>query len=414
MSVKRLWLVAAVGALAALAAAWGGSTAYGGSSAAKAASPIKLGVLTPLTGNFAPWGIQVRAGAALAVNEINRAGGVKGRGQGRLLNLAVADDQSTNTNAAIDGFRRLTQQEGVVSVGGIIGSPIGLATSRLAEEAKVPLFLVKSGNNEILTQSSRYTFRTCLPSAAMVAQSIVQLARRRGITSVGVMIADYAWGQSFKSSLEDAAKATPNIKFNLQVAPVPTTNFTPYLRSFGDVSLIIATGHPPGAPLVLAQAGQLGLKAPVVGADGPWSLTARSAAATAFGRYSDFKCMASASKEYKSLAKRYLRAFPQNEFMEDDALAGYAYVKIVAQAIQNVGTSPQAIAAYVHRTTFNIPGYAWPLRWTQWGEMIGARPQFAILTRGAPPEAGLNTASSPFWPRVVFKSPPLTPNRPPS
>ena len=414
MSVKRLWLIAAVGALAALAAAWGGSTAYGGSSAANAASPIKLGVLTPLTGNFAPWGIQVRAGAALAVNEINRSGGVKGRGQGRLLNLAVADDQSTNTNAAIDGFRRLTQQEGVVSVGGIIGSPIGLATSRLAEEAKVPLFLVKSGNNEILTQSSRYTFRTCLPSAAMVAQSVVQLARRRGITSVGVMIADYAWGQSFKSSLEDAAKATPNVKFNVQVAPVPTSNFTPYLRAFGDVSLIIATGHPPGAPLVLAQAGQLGLKAPVVGADGPWSLTARSAAATAFGRYSDFKCMATASKEYKSLAKRYLRAFPQNEFMEDDALAGYAYVKIVAQAIQNVGTSPQAIAAYVHRTTFNIPGYAWPLRWTQWGEMIGARPQFAILTRGAPPEAGLNTASSPFWPRVVFKSPPLPPYRPPS
>ena len=106
------------------------------------------------------------------------------------------------------------------------------------------------------------------------------------------------------------------------------------------MSLIIATGRRAGAPLVLAQAGQLGLKAPVLGADGPWSLTARSAAATAFGRCSDFKCMASASKPYKSLAKRYLRAFPQNEFMEDDAVAGYAYVKIVAQAIQNVGTKP--------------------------------------------------------------------------
>jgi branched-chain amino acid transport system substrate-binding protein len=407
-------LVAAVGVLGALTALLGGSTAFGGSHSASAAAPIKVGVLTPLTGNFAPWGVQVRAGAALAVTEINRAGGVKGRGGGRLLNLAVADDQSTNTNAAIDGFRRLTQQEGVVSVGGIIGSPIGLATTRLAEEAKIPLFLVKSGNNEILTQSSRYTFRTCLPSAAMVAQSVVQLARRRQITSVGVMIADYAWGQSFKSSLEDAAKSASNIKFNVQVAPVPTTNFTPYLRAFGDVSLIVATGHPPGAPLVLAQAGQLGLKAPVLGADGPWSLTARSAAATAFGRYSDFKCMATATPGYKALAKRYLRAYPQNEFMEDDALAGYAYVKIVAQAIQNVGTSPQAIAAYVHRTTFNIPGYAWPLRWTPWGEMIGARPQFAVLTRGAPPEAGLNTASSPFWPRVLFKSPPLTPYRPPS
>jgi branched-chain amino acid transport system substrate-binding protein len=406
--------VTAVGALAAFTAALGGSTAYGGSSSASAAAPIKVGAITPLTGPFAPWGLQVRAGMALAVNEINRSGGVKGRGQGRLLNLVVADDQSRNTSAAIDGFRRLTQQERVVSIGGIIDSGIGLATSRLAEEARVPLFLVKSGNNDILTQSSRFTFRTCLPAASMVATSVVQLAQQRGIRSVGVMIADYAWGQSFKSSLEDAAKAVPNIRFNIQVAPVPTTNFTPYLRAFGDVSLLVGTGHPPGASLILAQAGQLGIKAPVIGAYSPYSLTARNAGAAAYGRWSDFKCMATGSRGYKALAKRYLRTFPQNEFFEDDALAGYAYVKIIAQAIQNVGTSPQAIAAYVHRTTFNIPGYAFPLRWTGWGELDRPTVQFAVLTRGAPPEAGLNTASPTFWPRVVFKSRPLPPYRPPS
>ena len=111
--MRRFSFLAAVGAVALLVAALSGSSAYGGSSSARAAAPIKLGLITPLTANFAPWGIQVRAGAALAVNEINRSGGVKGRGGGRLLNLVVADDQSTNTNAAIDGFRRLTQQEGV-------------------------------------------------------------------------------------------------------------------------------------------------------------------------------------------------------------------------------------------------------------------------------------------------------------
>jgi len=40
--------------------------------------------------------------------------------------------------------------------------------------------------------------------------------------------------------------------------------------------------------------------------------------------------------------------------------------------------------------------------------------QFAILTKGAPPERGLNTASPTFWPRVIFTSQPLTPYRPPS
>jgi branched-chain amino acid transport system substrate-binding protein len=410
--VKRFWLVAAVGALAALLAASGGSSAPGGSSGSAQGSAIKIGVLTPLTGNFAPWGIQARAGMALAVNEINRTGGVKGRGQGRRLNLTVADDQSTNTTAAIDGFRRLTQQENVVSVGGVINSAFGLAIGRLAEEAKVPLFLIKSGNNDVLTQASRYTFRTCLPAAAMAAVPIIQLAQRRGIRSVGVMIADYAWGQSFKSSLEEAAKAAPNIDLHIQVAPVPTTNFTPYLRAMGDVSLIVATGHPPGSSLVLAQSGQLGMKAPVVGAYSPYSLTARNAGSSAFGRWSDFKCMATATPGYKALAKRYLRAFPQNEFFEDDALAGYAYVKIVAEAISKVGVNRQRVAAYVHANTFNIPGYAFPLRWTAWGELNRPQVQFAILTRGAPPEAGLNTASTTFWPRVLFKSQPLPPYRP--
>jgi branched-chain amino acid transport system substrate-binding protein len=409
--VKRFRVIVAVGAVAMVTAAISGSSAYGGSSGPAQREAIEIGVLTPLTGPFAPWGLQVRAGAALAVSEINRSGGVKGRGQGRRVNLAVADDQSTNTNAAIDGFRRLTQQEDVVSVGGIIGSPIALATARLAEDAKVPLFLTKAGNNEILTQSSRYTFRTCLPAAAMVAVSVVQLAQRREIRNVGVIIADYAWGQSFKSSLEEAARRAPNIRFNVQVAPLPTTNFTPYLRAVGDVSLIVATGHPPGAGSILAQAGQLGMRAPVVGAYSPYSLTVRNAGSAAYGRWSDFKCMATARREYKALAKRYLRRFPQNQFMEDDALSGYAYVKIVAEAIRNVGDNPERIANYVRTHTFNIPGYAFPLRWTAWGELRGARVQFAVLTRGPAPERGLNRGGT-WWPRVLFKSQPLPPYRP--
>ena len=346
----------------------------------------------------------------LAVNEINRAGGVKGRGGGRLLTLAVADAQNSAT-AGVEGFRRLTEQDGVASIGGVIPSSVALAVTRLAEDGQVPMFLVKAGANEILTLNSRYTFRTCLPAAAEVAQPIVQLAQRRKLTSVGAIIADYAWGQSIKSSLENAFKSASGIKLNMQVAPVTTTNFTPYLRALGDVSLIIATGHPPGAAAILAQSGQLGMKAPVVGAYSPYSTAAKAAGSSAYGRWSDFKCMATASKGYKALAKRYLRTFPSNEFFEDDALAGYAYVKIVAQAIQNVGVNRQRIATYVRTHTFNIPGYAFPLQWTQWGELRGARVQFAVLTKGPPPESGLNTAGD-WWPRVLLKSQPLTPYRP--
>ena len=46
---------------------------------AQAADPIKVGVVTPLSGTYAPIGKQVRWGAELAVKEINAAGGVNGR-----------------------------------------------------------------------------------------------------------------------------------------------------------------------------------------------------------------------------------------------------------------------------------------------------------------------------------------------
>ena len=49
------------------------------SASAQAADPIKVGVVTPLSGTYAPIGKQVRWGAELAVKEINAAGGVNGR-----------------------------------------------------------------------------------------------------------------------------------------------------------------------------------------------------------------------------------------------------------------------------------------------------------------------------------------------
>ena len=125
--------------------------------------------------------------------------------------------------------------------------------------------------------------------------------------------------------------------------------------------------------------------------------------------------MASASKEYKSLAKRYLRTFPQNEFMEDDALAGYAYVKIVAEAISKVGANSQRIAAYVHaQQHVQHPR----VRVAAQVDAVGRDDRSPTAVRhpdqGQPAQAGLNTAMATFWPRVVFKSPALTTPRPPS
>ena len=139
--------------------------------------------------------------------------------------------------------------------------------------------------------------------------------------------------------------------------------------------------------MILAQSGQLGIKAPVVGAYSPYSLTAKNAGAAAYGRWSDFKCMATGTQAYKALAKRYLRAFPQNEFFEDDALSAYAYVKIVAEAIRNVGTNPQAIATYV-RTHVHHPRIRVPAAVDAVGRDRQADGAVRRPDQGAPPRPG--------------------------
>ncbi|HEY3086193.1 MAG TPA: ABC transporter substrate-binding protein, partial [Candidatus Dormibacteraeota bacterium] len=175
-----LLLVAAL-----LLAACGGGDNQSGSGSSE---PIRIGALTSLTGNFTPWGVQVRAGMQLAVNELNQAGGAGGR----KLELVVADDQSKADEGA-RGIERLIERDHVVAVGGIISSDVGLATARVAEQSKVPLFLVKAGSGAILNSGSRYTFRTCLPAAPMVAGPVLQYVQSKGLKRVGAIVADYAW-----------------------------------------------------------------------------------------------------------------------------------------------------------------------------------------------------------------------------
>ncbi|MEO6571576.1 MAG: ABC transporter substrate-binding protein [Ilumatobacteraceae bacterium] len=364
--------------------------------------PIKIGMLTSLTGNFAPWGIQVQDGMRLAVQEINDAGGV----DGRMIELVEVDDQ-TNAEEGVAGFERLVE-EGVIGVGGIISSDIGLATSPLSDELTTPLFMVKSGAAGVLTKDSRFAFRTCLPAAPMVSGPIVQYAVDNGITKVGAIIADYGWGQSIKAALEADFGAVDGIELQVEVAPVPETDFTTYLRnleSFGP-ELIVATGHPPGSGPITVQSADLGLDVPVTGAYSQWSLVAGASGDAGIGRYADFDCADFASQGYQDLAKRFL-ALSDQGFMDDDAVAGFGIVTMLAQAAGEVGDDPTAVAEYLHANTFDLEGYSFQMGWTEWGELATAQPLFSILGAGPAPD-GVNENGT-WYPETLLLPEPLEP-----
>lgn len=363
--------------------------------------PIKIGQLVDMTSTFTAWGVQVRDGMALAAEEINEAGGVNGR----MIEIIVMDSEN-DADIGVDRFERLVE-EGVVAVGGIISSGVGAPVASVAEEMHVPVFLIKSGTEAALTRDSRYTFRTCLVAGPMTVGPILQYAQEQGFTKVGAIVADYPWGQSVKSAMENTFEGS-GIDYMVDVAPVPpTTDFTPFVRDMADfgAELIVATGHPPGTSAIVTLSADL-WDVPVTAAWNPPDYGVAGLQELAIGRYTDFACADYLGDSYADLARRYL-AFSDNELMSDDAVAGYGIVTMVAEAVGAVGDNPEDIAAYMHANSFDLPGYAHTLSWTEWGEIAASQPIFFMINEGPAPE-GLNEAGD-WWFTFLSQSDPLEP-----
>lgn len=363
--------------------------------------PVMIGILTDLTG-FTPWAVQARDGMLLAAEEINAAGGI----DGRMIEM-VTEDSANDAEAGATGHERLVEA-GVVALGGVISSTVGATVSPLAEAAQIPTFLIKSGTEAALTQDSRYMFRTCLPAAPMAAGPVLQYAQGAGFTNVGVIVADYPWGQSFAAAFTAAFEGSGIEYGEIQVAPVPPdTDFTPFVRNIDtDAQLLVATGHPPGNTAIVTLSADLLGDVPVTGAWVPPNLAVGGLADLAIGRFTDFACADYTSAGYAALAERYL-AFSENQFMSDDAVAGFGIVTMIAAAVAEVGDDPTAIADYIRGETFELEGYAHPLSWTEWGELASSAPVVNQIIEGPAPE-GLNEAGT-WWIEVVSQSEILEP-----
>jgi len=230
------------------------------------AGPLRVAFLGPLSGPFAFWGTNARDGMRMAVEELNAAGGVLGRP----VELVERDDRN-NPAEAISLFRSLAEREGIVAAAGTISSDIGTALAREADQLQVPVFLVRAGAHTILKKTSRYTFRTCLVASPMYVQASAALIQYAKYTRVGAIIADYAWGRSYMQWLDRFVRSVPGMQIQIEVAPVATSDFTPYLRrlqGFNPQFLDIG-GHPPGIPVIVRQAAELGFRQQMFGAHNP-------------------------------------------------------------------------------------------------------------------------------------------------
>jgi branched-chain amino acid transport system substrate-binding protein len=134
-----------------------------GFSQAPAQESMKLGVIAPLSGTGAGWGLALRAGAELASDDTNAKGGLVVAGKKYKIEVIPYDDKYQG-QAAADAANRLIFMDKVKFVIGPMGSAAGLAAQEITEANKV-LFVGNSFTTKFLGAKKLYSFRTTMTMA---------------------------------------------------------------------------------------------------------------------------------------------------------------------------------------------------------------------------------------------------------
>ena len=121
-----------------------------------AGTPVKLGVLHPVTGALSYSGTQGRLGAMLAIEEINAAGGIKSLG-GAKIDPVLGDAQSTPAGGTAEVEKM--NSAGVSCIVGGYASSICLATTQAAARYNLPYVVDVGVADSIVKRGLKNTFR---------------------------------------------------------------------------------------------------------------------------------------------------------------------------------------------------------------------------------------------------------------
>ncbi|MGF6767992.1 branched-chain amino acid transport system substrate-binding protein [Paraburkholderia sp. GAS199] len=228
--------------------------------AALAEDDIKIGGLLETSGFIASLGQPALEGAQLAVDQVNAAGGIKGR----KVSLVNVNTESDNTKS-VSALKRLTTQENVVAIIGPSSSGSNFAIADAVERAKVPMIGIGATRGIVMpTDRRKYVF--LVPLTDVVVEGVMlKDMKKRGITKIAMLHSDVAFGTSASDSLEKLVKDEGITLVDNESFGNGDTDMTPQLTKIrgtdAQATVIWATG--PGLAIATRNYRALGIKGPL-------------------------------------------------------------------------------------------------------------------------------------------------------
>ncbi|MGA7486131.1 MAG: ABC transporter substrate-binding protein, partial [Xanthobacteraceae bacterium] len=188
------------------------------------AKPYKIGTLQPLSGAGAAGGKTALVGVQMAVDRINKSGGINGRP----VELIVADDES-KPDVGRRKVEKLVVEDNIdVQVGGFL-SNICLACMPVYEEAKIVNMIGVCLDTTLTTSKcNRYTFRPFDYAPAQAVAFAPYLVNKLG-KKWHIAFADYSWGQSTRDAYAQEIKKAGGEVVGTTGIPLGTADMTAFL-----------------------------------------------------------------------------------------------------------------------------------------------------------------------------------------
>ena len=302
---------------------------------------IVIGEYASLTGGSASFGQSSHKGTALAIDEINAAGGVLGK----KLKLITEDDQSQAGQPATIA-RKLISQDKAVAILGEVASSKSLEAAPICQQNKIPMISPASTNPKV-TEVGDYIFRVCFidPFQGTVMSKFAQSKGWKNVAVLTDVKQDYSVGLAeffIKDFKESGGQIVKEQKYS-----TGDKDFKPQLTSIkaAKPDAIFVPGYYAEVSLIAKQARLLGIKAPLLGGDGWVGDSLLKVAGNALDG-SFFSCHFS-SADKSPVVQGFVEKFKakyNGETPDDMAALGYDSAMILADALKRAGsTEPEKL-----------------------------------------------------------------------
>lgn len=318
-----------------------------------AASPIKIGALFAVTGPAAFLGEPERNSAKMVVEEINRAGGVKGR----KFEL-VSYDTSGDATKAVQLATKLIKDDKVVAIIGPSTTGESMAVIPVVEREHIPLISCSAGS-KITEPVKKWVFKTAQNDALAVG-NIYEYLQKRKQTKVSILSVSDGFGASGREQLKSqAAKYGITILTDDTYGP-KDTDMTAQLTKIRGVKsqAIICWGTNPGPAVIAKNARQLGIKIPLFMSHGVSSKKFIELAGNAAegvklpsGKVIVANMLPNSDKQKKSL-QAFVKDYQRHYKTEGDHFGGHAWdaVMLIKNAVENGADTSSTIRDQLENT----------------------------------------------------------------